>query len=431
MGRTGGGVPPGDYRKVVFAASIGSFIEIYDLLVYGYFAIVLAEQFFPHGDSTAALLNTFAILAVGYFVNPIGAIIFGHIGDRIGRRPALAYSLLVMSLATLAFGLLPTYQDIGLLAPALLLLCRVLQGLSASGELPGATVFILEHAPSHWRGRAVAINNAAGNLGAAAAAAVGLTLAATLSPEQLSAWGWRVPFLIAAPIGFVGLYLRTRVLESPAFIALGDLPRQGRIPLAQALRTAKGSMLVLTVWTAAVNLGNFILVAFVPTYLIRTAELSAAEAFAASLIAIITLASSTLLGGYLADRLPVRRVAIAAMAGVAATAVPGFLIITEYRTFTAALIGQSLWAIVLGVSYTVGTMLSLALFTASVRFTATALASNIGVTLFGSTAPYVSIWLIATTGSAIAPGFYLLIAAIGGLLAVIGALPRRPIAAEQ
>src|SRR4051812_49339806 len=127
----------GQARRVVVAASVGTFIEVYDVAIYGYFATILAAHFFPPGDPTAALLATFAIFAVGFAVPPIGGIIFGHVGDRLGRRPALAFSLLLMTAATVAFGLLPTYADAGLLAPALLLLCRLLQGLSASAEIPG------------------------------------------------------------------------------------------------------------------------------------------------------------------------------------------------------------------------------------------------------------------------------------------------------
>src|SRR3954454_4383285 len=218
-------------RKVLVATSIGTLIEVYDILIYGYFATVLSQQFFPPGDPTAALLATFAIFAVGFFLRPLGAVIFGHLGDRFGRRTALAFSLLLMTLATVAFGLLPTYAAVGLLAPALLLLCRVLQGLSVSAELPGAMLLLLEHTPINRRGLAVSINTVGSGIGTVAAATVSLILARLLSPDQLAAWGWRVAFLIAAPIGIVDLYVRTRLLDSPAFLALGETARQGRAPL--------------------------------------------------------------------------------------------------------------------------------------------------------------------------------------------------------
>jgi MHS family proline/betaine transporter-like MFS transporter len=332
---------------------------------------------------------------------------------------------MLMTVATVAFGLLPTYATVGLLAPVLLLLCRTLQGLSASAEVTGAQLLILEHAPAGRRGRAVAVNNAAGHLASAAAATTGLLLARLLSPEQLAGWGWRLAFLAAAPIGLVGLYVRTRLVDSPAFLALGERAKQGRAPLTQALRTAKRGMLIVGVWTAVTTLGVYLLVGLLPSYLVQTAGLSRTDAFTTNLIAVLTLASSALIGGYLLDRYPLRRVAIVAMAGVAVMAVPGFLIITEGRSFSAALTGQIMWTMFLGATYTTGTMLAVTLFPVAVRFTATALAFNIGIALFGSTAPYVSTWLVSTTHSPIAPGVYLLIAALAGLLSAYFGLPRR------
>jgi MHS family proline/betaine transporter-like MFS transporter len=177
------------YRTVLVATTIGNLIEVYDILIYGYFATVLSRQFFPPGDPTAALLATFAIFAVGFFLRPLGAVILGHVGDRFGRRTALAFSLLLMTLATVAFGLLPTYAAVGLLAPVLLLLCRMLQGLSVSAELPGGALLLLEHAPINRRGLAVSINTVGAGLGTVAAATVSLVLARLLSPDQLAAWG--------------------------------------------------------------------------------------------------------------------------------------------------------------------------------------------------------------------------------------------------
>ena len=413
------------YRKVLVAATIGTLIEVYDILIYGYFATVLSQQFFAPGDPTAALLATFAIFAVGFFLRPLGAVIFGHVGDRFGRRTALAFSLLLMTLATVAFGLLPTYAAVGLLAPVLLLLCRVLQGLSVSAELPGATLLVLEHAPINRRGLAVSINAVGGGLATVAAATVSLVLARLLSPDQLAAWGWRVAFLIAAPIGLVGLYVRTRLLDSPAFVALGQTARQGKAPLLRAVRTAKRGMLVLTVWFGAQTIAGYTLSVLMPSYLIREAGLRPAQAYAANLVAVLISATFTLLGGVFVDRLPLRRMAIAVMAGTAITAVPGFVVMTSHPTLGAAVLGQVLCAVVLGPVFTVGAVLALTLFPTGIRFTALALPLNIGTALFGGTAPYVSTWLAATTHNPLAPGFYLLAAAAAGTLAAIFGLRHR------
>lgn len=421
----------GAYRKVVIASSVGTLIEVYDIVIYGYLATILAQQFFPPGDPTATLLATFGIFAVGFFVRPIGAVISGHVGDRFGRRAALAFSLLLMTAATVAFGLLPTYATVGLLAPVLLVLCRVLQGLSASAELPGAMLLMLEHAPANRRGLTASINGAASGLATVAAAAVALILARQLTPDQLAAWGWRVAFLLAAPIGIVGLYVRTRLLDSPAFLALGERARQGRAPIARALGTAKRGMLVLTVWFGAQAVGGYTFSVLMPSYLIRVAGLSPADAYTANLVPVLISAVFGLLGGYLIDRYPLRPMAIAVMAGVVVTAVPGFLIIATYRTPAAAMAGPVLCGIFVGAANSVGAVAAMRLFPAGIRFTAYAIPLGVGITVFGSTAPYVSTWLTAATDSPLAPGWYLAAAAAAATVAAIFGMPRRDGAALE
>jgi MFS transporter, MHS family, proline/betaine transporter len=269
----------------------------------------------------------------------------------------------------------------------------------------------------------VAIVNVAGNLGAFSAAATGFVLARMLSPEQLGAWGWRVAFLVASLIGLLGFYVRTQVMDSPAFVALGDAAKRGSVPLVRTLRTAKRRLVVATVWTAAASLGGFMLVGFLPSYLIRMGRLSPADAFAANGLSIVVLALSTMVGGCLADRYPLRRVAIGVVVGVAITALPAFLLIVRSDTFVGALIGQSIWATFLGASGMLGAVLSMALFPVAIRFTGTALASNLAVALIGSSAPYVSASLIAATGSPLSPAIYVLVMTMGALLVVMFGLP--------
>lgn len=410
-------------RRVMIAASIGTFIEIYDILIYGYLASTLAQQFFPPGDPATALLATFAIFAVGAFVRPIGSVVFGHLGDRWGRRPALALSLLLMTVATVTFGLAPTYRTAGLLAPALLVLCRVLQALSASAELPGALLLMLEHAPAHRRGLTASINNLAAVLATATAATVSFALARLLPADQFAGWGWRVAFLLAAPIGLVGLYVRLRLVDSPAFLALGERARHGRAPLPLALATAKRSMFVLLTWFAAQTVGGYTLSVLMPTYLIRGLGMPPADAYAANLVSVLVSGAFVLLGGHLVDRFPLRAMAIMTMAGLAATAVPGLLIVVHHRTLGAAVLGQVVCSAFLGAAQAVIGVASVRLFPVDIRFTAFALPAGIGTALFGSTTPYVATWLTAATGNLLAPGFYLLAVAAVSTAATLIALP--------
>jgi MHS family proline/betaine transporter-like MFS transporter len=417
--------PASGYRAVVAAASIGTCVEIYDLLIYGYLATILAQQFFPPGDPAAALLATFAIFAIGSLVRPLGSVVFGHVGDRFGRRTALSISLLLMTGATVAFGLLPTYAAVGLLAPVLLVLCRVVQAISASAEIPGALLLMVEHAPGNRRGVTASIHNLAAVAATALAATVSLVLAKLLSPDQLAGWGWRVAFIIAAPIGLVGLYVRHRLLDSPAFVAVAEQARVSRAPVVQAMASAKRIMIVLTVWFGAQAIGGYTLSVVMPTYLIRVAGMSAADAYTANLVAVVAAGVFVLLGGYLVDRLPLRPTSIAVMAGLAITAVPGLLIIVEYGTLGAAIIGQILCSVFLGAVQTVSAVVAVTLLPAAIRFTALALPFSMAIALFGTTTPYVSTWLTATTGSPLAPGFYLLAAAALGTVVAIFGLSRR------
>jgi MHS family proline/betaine transporter-like MFS transporter len=415
---------PGQWRLVA-ATSIGNFLEIYDLLVFGAFAAFMADQFFPRQDPTAALLSTFAILAVGTLARPLGGVVFGHVGDRFGRQVALVSSLLLMSIASVSIALLPTYDSVGLLAPALLLACQLLQNLSAGGETPGSNVFLIEHARPGWRGRVIALNAAASNLAAAAAAASALILANLLTAQQLSEWGWRLAYLVAASGALVGIYLRVRTRDTPAFEALAQADRVTRAPLVLAMRTAKRAMLVFTAWISAVSIGNYLLSVFLPAYLIRVVGLSPTYAFAVNLAVVLTRVVACLVTGYLVDRFPLRRVMIAVMCAVAVGALPGFLILTQSRSLGGALLGQGLWSVFVGAAFMLSGVLGLVLFAVPVRFTATALASNVGISLFGSTAPFVSTWLVAVTASAIAPGFYLLVMATLALAAASFGVPGR------
>jgi MHS family proline/betaine transporter-like MFS transporter len=409
-------------RRVVVAASIGTFVEGYDLALYGYLAVILAGQFFPSGDPQAALLATFAVFALGFVARPLGGAFFGHLGDRLGRRPAVAWSVLLMSVATAGIAVLPTHQQAGVLASALLLTCRLLQGFSFGGELAGSNVLVLEHAAAGRAGRAVSANLAAASLGFCFAAAVNWLLTAVVDAAQLASWGWRVPFAVAAPLGLIGAYLRWRIAESPAFVAAGTA--RPRFPLGRTLRTAWRGVLIFAGFAAMVLAGGYILVGYLPSYLVREAGLSPAGVAVANVVTAAVLAAGAVLGGILVDRLPARLAAAACAVGLIATVLPGFLIIQQ-GTLAHAMIGSALWAVMIGVGNVAGASLALPLFPVAIRYTATAFALNMTGAVFAGTGPYVSAWLVNSTGNVTAPALYLTILAAVGLGVALFGLPRR------
>ena len=195
-------------RKVLGASFIGNFVEWFDYASYGYFATVIAVAFFPEFAPASALLATFAVFAISFVIRPVGGIVWGGIGDRIGRRTALSWSILIMSGATTLIALLPSYHQVGILAPILLLVVRMVQGFSASGEYAGATAFIAEYAPTSRRGLFTSIVPASTAAGLLAGSLLSAALFAMLDDAEMQAWGWRLPFLLAAPLGLIGLYIR-------------------------------------------------------------------------------------------------------------------------------------------------------------------------------------------------------------------------------
>jgi MHS family proline/betaine transporter-like MFS transporter len=412
-----------DSRRIIMAISVGTFIHGYDNLLYGYFATVFAVLFFPPGDPTAGLINTFVIFAVGYAMRPLGGIVFGHVGDRIGRRLALVASILAGAVGTLGIGLLPTYASIGLWAPVLLLCCRLLQGFSSGGKYVGSNVLLLEHAPQGWFGRRVSLNSVAGYLGIAAAASTSLLLATVLTEEQLTSWGWRLPFFTALPLAAVGFYTRLRIPDSPEFQAAED--RRPRFPLGAALRHGWRGILVYSGWIVMVGLGGYLLHSYMASYLKTVVGMDSAGAFGANLAGVAVLATGAILGGVLIDRYPPWIVGFTAALGIALTVVPGFLLIRQ-GSVAAAILGQAMWGVCVGVSATLGATLTKTRFPVEIRYTASAFAHNATVSLFGSTAPIVSTFLIDRTGNRLAPAWYLVAMACVAMSVAVFALRRAP-----
>ncbi|MBD8576889.1 MFS transporter [Pseudomonas syringae] len=411
-------VDPATLRKVIVAAAIGNFVEWFDFAVYGFLATTIALLFFPSGDPSVALLKTFAVFAVAFAFRPLGGIFFGMLGDRIGRKRTLAMTILLMAAATTLIGLLPTYASIGVMAPVLLTLIRCAQGFSAGGEYAGACAYVMEHAPNDrraWYGSFLPVSTFSAF---ATAAVFAYVLEASLSAEVMASWGWRLPFLIAAPMGLIGLYLRWQLEETPAFQAVSDEHAVAHSPLKETLTRQARPMLCLGAFVSLTALSFYMFTTYFATYLQVAGGLSRATALLVALIALLFAAAICPLAGAFSDKVGRRKTIVTTCALLIVAVLPSFLMASS-GSFAASVAGVMLLAVGAVLSGVVTAALLSEVFPTRTRYTASAITYNMAYTLFGGTAPLVATWLISTTGSNLAPAFYLVAVA---LLALIGGL---------
>ncbi len=411
------GVGPKVRRKVVAASFIGNFVEWFDYAVYGYLATTIAAAFFPEVDRQVALLNTFALFAVSFLVRPVGGFVWGFLGDRIGRREALSWSILIMSLATFCIALIPSYGQIGVWAPILLLLIRVVQGFSASGEYAGASAFLVEYAPANKRGLFAAVVPASTACGLLLGSLLAALLSGLLDSDQMTSWGWRLPFLLAAPMGLIGRYIRTRLEDTPVFQELAQQDEVVKAPTGDLFRNYWRS-LVLAVGAVLLNaVGFYVILSYMPTYLSEEVGLDATASYLATTLALITYIGFILLTGMASDRFGRRRVLISASVCFVLFTVPAFVLLNT-DNFIVILLVQ----ILLGGMLTLndGTLPSFLaeMFPTKVRYSGFAVSFNLSNALFGGTAPFMATLLIKWSGNDLAPGWYLMAAAVVSLIAV-------------
>lgn len=411
-------------QKALVAGGIGNFVEWFDFGLYAQFAVIIGTQFFPSDNPTASLLASFSAFAVGFLARPIGGIVFGHFGDRMGRRVVLSAAVLLMSGSTVAIALTPNYATIGIVAPILLVLWRVLQGASAGGEYAGSSSFVIEYAPPRRRALFGSVNPVSVGLGTATGAVVGLIVTQSMDAAALEAWGWRIPFLVAGPIGLIGLYLRLKIQETPEFEAVKEAAKAAaHPPIVRTFTLGRRPLIVLFLWSVLNAVGFYLLSGYMITYSTEELGLSRPEALLAYIGALVVFAIACPLAGMLADRWGRKRVAVISALFLGIAAVPSFLLM-GIGGFGTALLGQSVYAIGIAAVSLITPMLMVELFDAEIRYTASALAYNLAYAILGGTAPLVATWLISASGAAIAPGYYVVLVAIVGLLVAWFALGR-------
>lgn len=398
-------------RRVLLAGSVGQFIEFYDFSLYGLSAIVLSKLFFPGENAVAGLLATFATFGVAFLIRPLGGLFFGALGDRYGRRPVLYITLLTIGVATAAIGILPSYAQIGVAAPILLVLCRLLQGFSAGGESVGAPAFVFEHAPKNRRGMWLNITLAATALPSVIGGTLILLLSSNMSAESFDSWGWRIPFLLALPLALFGLWIRSRTEESEAFKQV-QASQQGEehTPIRDAFRENWLKMLQVIMVMGLTAMGFYFLTGYFVSYVQTAGELSREQSLMINAAAMLLYALVLPLGGMLGDRVGRKPMLIFGAAAIALLAVPAFMLVTS-GVLLLALLGQFVFVLCLcvygGGCYT----FFVEIFTTRTRFTSAAVSYNVGYAIFGGTAPFIGTWLVEASGYNASPGIYVAVAA--------------------
>lgn len=402
----------GMQKRVLAGGGIGQFIEFYDFTLYGLSAVVLSQLFFPGTSALAGLLATFATFGVAFLVRPLGGMFFGALGDKIGRRKVLFITLISIGAATALIGLLPTYATIGAAAPGLLVLCRMVQGFSAGGESVGAPAFVFEHAPVDRRGFWLTITLAATALPSVFGGTLILVLSSSMSSEAFMSWGWRVPFLLALPMAFFGLWIRAKTEESDAFKkVLAKESSKEFSPIREAFAENKVRMLQVIFVMGLTAMGFYFLSGYFVSYVQVTGNLSREHSLMANATAMLLYALLLPVGGLIGDRVGRKPMLIAGAAALALLSIPCFMLVTS-GSLTLAIMGQLLFVIPMciygGGCYT----FFVEIFTTKTRFTSAAISYNVGYAIFGGSAPFVGTFLVSQTGVSAAPGYYMAAAAV-------------------
>ncbi|MFI6697826.1 MFS transporter [Streptomyces sp. NPDC050509] len=411
---------PATLRRVTLAGSVGVFVELYDNGVYGFLAGTLAVVFFPERSPQAALLLTFLTFGIPFFVRPLGAMVCGYLGDRVGRQRMLVFVILLISAATAAIGLLPDHAAIGIAAPALLMLLRFAQGFSVGGEAAGAVTFLAEYAPEGRRGRLTSYAQIASFTALLAGTLTAALLNAALSDEAMRSWGWRIPFLLAVPMGAAGFYIRNRIADTPRFERLRAAHGLSRNPLREAFTSPvhRRAILLAVVIPLLNGSGYYVLFAYMPTYLNKELHFSVVQGLIVTACSLVAVIAAIPYAGRLSDRLGRRAVVGGSALAMAVLGYPCYLLLVQ-GSMASAVLGAVLLAVVFAGHTGVIHILLVELFPTRVRYFAYGFGYNVSAALFGGSAPFLMTWLIGLTGDTRVPAYYVVATALGTFLAVL------------
>lgn len=406
-------------KRVVVAAMAGSFIEWFEFSVYGYLAALMGQIFFANDSPAIQLIASFATFSVAFFARPLGGIVFGLIGDRIGRKTSLNLTLIIMALATFCIGILPSYASVGIISPILLVLMRLIQGFSSGGEIAGAAIFVAEHSKDHHRTFMTSWIEVGCIGGFIFGALTTGALHYFFSQESLLDWAWRLPFLLAAPMALIGIYIRHRLEESPQFVSAEKRQTDSSEHISLSnMNNHKKALLCSAGLIIGTNIPLFIILTYMPSWLVSTLNLSTGKSLLMTVVPMFFLLFTIPLFGFLGDKISRKKIMLIGYAGIIIFSWPCFIALHsgEILLQLAALIFLNLM-----LSLLLAGILSKipSLFPVKIRFTGMALSYNVAVALFAGTAPMMNAWLIKMTGNPWVTAWYLMVGAGFGLMAIL------------
>ncbi|NQY40262.1 MAG: MFS transporter [Henriciella sp.] len=407
--------PKQSQLKTILAGFIGNVAEWYDFAVYGYFAAVIGPLFFPSDNPALSLIAAFGAFAAGFIVRPMGAIVFGYIGDKLGRAKALFLSLAAMAVPTIAIGLLPTYEAIGIAAPILLVLLRMVQGLSVGGEYTSSIVYLVEQAPVNRRAFIGSWSKVGATTGVLVGSAVGAIFTYFLDDAQISSWGWRVPFLLGFVVALAGILFRRAMAAEPKKEILKN-------PVKTAFANYWRLIFKVTAMKITLGVGFYGIFVYAVTYIREIDGFSATSAFQLNLAAMLALVTLLPLASILSDRIGRKPLLLAGSGTLAFGGIPLFFLIHSTSPMTV-LMGEVGFAIGIAMFSAGATATVVELVPSETRCTVVAIAHNTAMALFGGTTPLIAAWLLTSTGDPIAPGYWIAGASLFSFFAILTTIP--------
>lgn len=410
-----------DRRKRMVAVGIGNFMEWFDFAIYGYFAAIIGAQFFPSGDATAEMLSSLAVFAVGFIARPIGALFLGPMGDRLGRRAVLILTVLGMGIITALIGLVPSFAVIGIAAPILVVVLRLLQGMLVGGEWTSAAAYIGESAPADKRARYASVVTATAGLAFLVGTLTAALLNAVMDEAALASWGWRLPFIASLLMAVVAVYIRRKLEDTPVYEEIERKRAAGTIEHTSAGDKARAFIMTLA-FSGIFGVSLYYFVTYANNFLTGSVGMSRTDALWSTGVVMVIYVAFNPLVGWAADRWGRKPVNHFGIIGLIVWSIPAFLLMSVGNPWLV-IVALVPFALFVASTAVTNNVLLVEVFPASVRATGAALGYNISYALLAGPGPLIAAALVAGTGSLISPAFYVIVVGILALAVLWPLLP--------